>query len=151
MTRDTEDHVIQWPDDEDRPPDGFVFNPTRGPFSAHNGPFYDKEEPGCFRRGFRARKRHCNGHGIVHGGLLMAFADSLLAGAAWLETRKRIVTIRMTSDFLSMARPGDWVEGAGGVTRATRSIVFTEAQIQVGDRLVLTASGLFKTMRRRAD
>lgn len=129
----------------DNPPDGFEQG-TRGPFTTHNGPFYFKVTPDGVFHGFRARRRHCNGHGIVHGGLLMTFADGLLAAAVWKETRTRMVTMRMTSDFLAMARPGEWVEGLGQVTMADDGVAFGEARIYVGERTVMTAQALFKLM-----
>ncbi len=131
---------------DDRPPPGFVVA-SRGPFSTHNGPFYQKPVQGGVLHGLRARKRHCNGAGIVHGGLLMAFADGLLASAIWHETRSRMVTIRMTSDFLSMARPGDWIEGHARVRMADGDVAFADGVIHVGERPVLTAHALFKVLR----
>lgn len=141
------------PDDgiDDAPPAGFVRSTFRGPFSTWNGPFYHRLDADGFAHGFRARPRHCNSHGIVHGGLLTAVLDGLLAAAIWQETQRRMVTIRLTSDFLSMARPGDWVEGAGRVTRAAREIAFAEGRIHVQGRDVLTGSGVFKLMRPRGE
>jgi uncharacterized protein (TIGR00369 family) len=104
--------------------------------------------PEGFAHGVRIKKRHCNSHGITHGGMLMAFADGLLGTAVWLETKTASVTVRMNSDFLSSARPGDWLEGTAKVTRATKSVAFCEADLHVGDRSVLKASGVFKLMAR---
>ncbi len=136
------------PHPDDRPPEGFAPS-SRGPFTTHNGPFYQKVLPGALLHGFRARQRHCNGAGIVHGGLLMAFADGLLAAAIWRETRARMVTMRMTSDFLAMARPGEWVEGAGVVDHADADVAYASGHIYVGERSVLRVHGIFKLMNRR--
>ncbi|MFP3942764.1 MAG: PaaI family thioesterase [Alphaproteobacteria bacterium] len=136
---------------DDAPPPGFVRSTFRGPFTTWNGPFYHRVDPDGFAHGFRARPRHCNGHGIVHGGLLTAVLDGVLAAAVWRETRRRMVTIRLTSDFLAMARPGDWVEGTAHVTRAAREIAFAEGRIHVEGRDVLTGSGVFKLMRARRE
>ncbi len=132
--------------EDDRPPPGFAIA-SRGPFSTHNGPFYQKPSESGLIHGLRARKRHCNGAGIVHGGLLMAFADGLLAAAIWHETRSRMVTIRMTSDFLSMARPGDWIEGHARVRMSDADVAFADGVVHVGGRPVLTAQALFKLLR----
>ncbi len=130
------------------PPEGFVPTTNRGPYTSHNGPYFHKVEGDTFFHGFRVLERHCNSHGILHGGMMMTFADGLLATAVWRETRVRFVTMRMTSDFKGMVRPGDWVEGTGRVTRAARSVAFAEAEIFVGNRLVFGATGLFKLFRR---
>jgi uncharacterized protein (TIGR00369 family) len=130
------------------PPSGFQPSRTRGPFTSHNGPYFHKVEGDQFWHGFRALERHGNSHGILHGGMLMAFGDGLLATAVVRETKARAVTVRMNSDFVDMARPGDWIEGTARVTRAARTIAFVEAEVHVQDRLIFTASGVFKLFRR---
>lgn len=135
-------------DQDDAPPEGFIRSTTRGPYTSHNGPFYHKATEGEFWHGVRVKARHCNSRGITHGGMLMAFADGLLGTAVFRATKTVALTIRMNSDFLSSARPGDWLEGTARVTRATRSVAFCEAELYVGSRPVLKASGVFKLMAR---
>ena len=134
--------------ENDNPPDGYVLSTSRGPYTTHNGPFYHKVTEEGFRHGVRVKKRHCNSRGITHGGMLMAFADGLLGTAVWRETQMVALTVRMNSDFLSSARPGEWLEGTARVTRATKSVAFCEAELFVGSRPVLKASGVFKIMAR---
>ena len=124
---------------------GFVESTTRGPFTTHNGPVYHKPDDPLVR-GFRALPRHANGFGIVHGGWLMAFTDGVLGSAVWQATKARSVTLRMNSDFIGMVRVGEWVEGRGLVTRATRSLAFARAELTAGGKVVLTAEGVFKLM-----
>jgi len=130
-------------------PAGFVPSTTRGAFTTHNGPIYHKVEGDTFWHGFHALPRHCNGHGIVHGGWLSSFADGLLGTAVWRATQARAVTLRLNVDFLGMVRPGEWVEGTATVTRATRSLAFARARITCDGRAVLTAEGVFKLMTGR--
>ncbi len=149
-------------EDDDAPddaPEGFTTNPHSGPYSVRNGPIYHRDatadelaarpDLAPFVRGFRARTRHCNGAGIVHGGCLMSFADGVLGRSAWDAAQGPSLTIRMNSDILHMARPGDWVEGRGKVVRKTNSVVFVEAEITVEGRMIVSANGIFKIMRRR--
>ena len=136
-------------DPSDNPPEGFVRSSERGPFSSHNGPFYHKVAEDKFWHGVRLRERHCNGHGIIHGGFYMTFADGLMGAAVWRATGIGGVTVRMTSDFLGMAKPGDWLEGEAIVTRAAKTVAFAEAKVYVGSRSVLTASGVFKLLPKR--
>jgi uncharacterized protein (TIGR00369 family) len=133
----------------DPPPPGFIESKTRGAFTTHNGPLYHKIDGDAFWHGFRALPRHCNGVGIVHGGWLSAFADGVLATAVWRATDTRSVTLRLNVDFLDMVRPGEWVEGTGLVTRATRALAFARADIRCAGRQVLAAEGVFKLMRRK--
>ncbi len=134
---------------DDDPPEGFQLSTTRGPFSTNNGPYYHKNAKDTFFHGLRVRKKHCNAHGIMHGGMMMAFADGLLATAVWKETETRTVTVKLNSEFLSMARPGDWVEGTAWVTRATKSVAFAECRVYVGKRTIFLASAIFKLMSKR--
>jgi len=143
----------------DDPPAGFTVNPSSGPYSVRNGPIYHRDateeemaarpELCGFVRAFRVRERHCNGVGIAHGGCLMSFADGVLGRSAWDVAQRPCLTIRMNSDILHMARPGDWVEGRGRVVRKTNSVVFVEAEITVENTQILAATGVFKIMRRR--
>lgn len=134
-----------FPDD---PPEGYQQSTTRGPFTTHNGPFYHWATDTDFRHGVRLQKRHCNSHGIAHGGFLMAFADGLLGTAVFRESKAVALTVRMNTDFLGPARPGEWLEGTARVTRTTRSVAFCEADVFVGERAVLKVSGVFKLMQR---
>lgn len=131
-----------------RAPDGFTLSVSRGPFTMHNGPYFHKVTEEGFAHGFRATRRHCNSHGIVHGGMLMAFGDGVLATAVHREAKRRAVTIRMTSDFVHMVRVGQWVEGTAWVTRAARSVCFVEGEIKTENQVVLRASGVFKLFRK---
>lgn len=131
-----------------RAPEGFKLSTERGPFTTHNGPYFHKVTEDGFAHGFRATQRHCNGHGIVHGGMLMAFGDGVLATAVYRQAQRRAVTIRMTSDFVHMVRVGEWVEGTAWVTRAARSVCFVEGEVKTGNQVVLRASGVFKLFRK---
>lgn len=133
-----------------QPPEGFTPS-TRGPFTTHNGPFFHRIAGDGFEHAFYALKRHCNGMGIVHGGMLTTFLDGLLARAVVNATGAAAVTVHLSVDFLSMARAGDWVFGDAQVTRKARELVFVEGRIRVGERDVLRGSGVFKPVRRRID
>ena len=133
---------------EANPPAGYQRSTTRGPYTSHNGPFFHLVTDEGFRHGVRIQKRHCNSRGITHGGMLMSFADGLLGTAVFRETKTVALTARMNADFLSSARPGEWLEGTARVTKATKSVAFCEAELFVGERAVLKATGVFKIMAR---
>ena len=134
------------------PPEGFVLSSGRGPFTTHNGPYFHRQnlEEGA-AQAFFALKRHANGLGLVHGGMLTAFMDGLLAAAVYRATRKTSVTINLSVNFLHMARVGEWVMGESKVTRATRDVAFVEGRAYVGRHDVVRASGVFKLMHRPPD
>ena len=131
------------------PPEGFVRAQGRGEFSTLNGPYFHRPGDGeTVEQAFYALSRHTNGIGIVHGGMLSAFMDGLLAGAAGRGTGKVSVTIHLSIDFLHMARRGDWVMGEARMTRATRDVAFAEGRAHVRGVDVIRASGIFKMMTR---
>ncbi|THD80910.1 MAG: PaaI family thioesterase [Phenylobacterium sp.] len=132
------------------PPEGFVLAEGRGLFSTHNGPYFTKppSEGGLVEQAFFALPRHCNGVGLVHGGMLSAFMDGVLAGAVWRSAQRRAVTIHLSIDFLHMARTGEWVMGEARLTRATQEVAFAEGRAYVGGHDVVRASGVFKLMAR---
>lgn len=131
------------------PPEGFVPAEGRGLFSTRNGPYYTRPSEGdLVEQAFYALPRHCNGVGLVHGGMLSAFMDGVLAGAVWRGTQRRAVTIHLSIDFLQMARAGEWVRGEARLTRATREVAFVEGRAYAAGRDVVRASGVFKLMSR---
>lgn len=131
------------------PPPGFTLYQSHSPFSGDLGPFYQKVEPGGCRRLFRVRERHCNALGIVHGGMYMTFLDALMGFVVWRESGSQALTVRITCDFLAVARPGEWVEGVARLTRTTRALAFCRAELHVGARPVLSGSGVFRLLPRR--
>ena len=131
------------------PPEGFVLQAGRGAFTTHNGPYYYKPVEHGVTQAFHALDRHCNGVGLIHGGMLSAFLDGLIAGAAARPTGAIPVTIHLSIDFLDMGRAGDWVIGEASLTRASRDIAFAEGRLRVGDRDIARATGVFKLMHRR--
>lgn len=130
-------------------PPGFVLSAGRGAFSTLNGPYFHKIADGpLVEQAFFALARHTNGLGIVHGGMLSAFADGLLASAVGRGSGKIGVTIHLSIDFLHMARKADWVMGEAEMTRATRDIAFAQGRLHVRGVDIVRASGVFKLMDR---
>lgn len=131
------------------PPAGYLPSEGRGEFSTLNGPYFYREGDGqAAEQAFFALKRHANGLGLVHGGMLSAFMDGVLAGAVWRGTGKTAVTIHLSIDFVHMARVGEWVMGEAKLTRATREVAFAEGRAYVGGHDVVRCSGIFKLMSR---
>jgi acyl-coenzyme A thioesterase PaaI-like protein len=59
------------------------------------------------------------------------------------------VTVRLTLDFLSSARLGDWVEGAGELMSRADDLFMVRGRIWAGDRVLITGTGVFKPIERR--
>ena len=111
------------------------------------GPFWYRRGEGGFRYGFPAEPRHLNLGGVVHGGMLMSFADDVLGMTVWEAAgRKPCTTVQLSTQFISPARAGEFVEGRAEVLRSTRSVVFVRGLVTVGDRTVIHADGIWKIL-----
>jgi uncharacterized protein (TIGR00369 family) len=128
------------------PPPGFVLATGRGAFSSHNGPYF---HDGRGAQAFFALKRHCNSIGLIHGGMLSAFLDGVLASAAARETGAAPITVHLSVDFLDMGRAGEWVLGEASVTRRASDLAFVEGRAHINGRNLARATGVFKLMGRR--
>ena len=134
------------------PPEGFEPMGLSDPFEALLGPFFvktDVDETGAERvvTAFRADPRHLNANEIVHGGCLMAFADSILGGVAWNAIDKKpCVTLSLQTSFLKAVRKGEVIECTARLTRKTRSILFISGEFCVECEPVMTVTSLWKVL-----
>ena len=83
-----------------------------------------------------------DGQEKVARAVLAAFAQAAMESAAAGESRAVIVSL--ACDFVADARTGECVEARVNVVRRTRSLIFLTADLAVGERILLTASGLAK-------
>ncbi len=128
-------------------PDGFdVCSMDDGDFGRAQGQLFWSHDRRRFA--FRVENRHRNENGVIHGGMLMTLADQVL-GLTVVRAldNNPAATVSLNCDFIDGARPGDLIEGEARVTRITRSLVFVQGSLHCGDRLLLTASGLWKRIR----
>jgi uncharacterized protein (TIGR00369 family) len=97
--------------------------------------------------GFLAGDKHRNHIGIVHGGMLMTFADQAMGMTGRRSTgEKPHATIELNMQFIGTVKVGDFVEAHCDVVRQTRSILFVESKLRVGPRIVATGSGIWKIL-----
>lgn len=137
------------------PPAGFtLYAGSAGPWFHALGPVYLREETdGRLTLGLRLAPCHGNILGIAHGGMLLTFADSAIGvnlGRAQQrrDPRQAIVTASLSSDFLSAARIGDWLEARVTVRKSGRQLAFGECLLVVGERAILRASAVFSVIDR---
>jgi uncharacterized protein (TIGR00369 family) len=97
--------------------------------------------------GIVAAEKHRNHRGIVHGGMLMSFADQAMGMTGRRATgEKPHATIEMTFQFIGPVEVGDFVEAHCEVVRQTRSLLFMAGRLKVGARTVAAASGIWKIL-----
>ncbi len=115
------------------------------PFEAFLGPYFERVSGGVREFAFIVDDRHTNAAGVAHGGALMTFADACLGYALWDATdRAPCVTVGQQTSFLSAAAVGEVIVCRPEVVRKTREIVFMRADFKAGDRIVFTASAVWK-------
>lgn len=101
-----------------------------------------------WRYGLLTTAEHANPQGVLHGGILMTFADHGLSMLAWEAAhRAPCTTIQLNTHFLAPAEPGNFVELHGEVTRATKGLVFVRGVLSVGGRDVAAVDGIWRVLR----
>jgi uncharacterized protein (TIGR00369 family) len=116
-----------------------------------------KRQDGAWRYGLPTTPDHGNNNGVVHGGVLMAFADHGLSFLAWeAAERASCTTIQLNTHFLDAAHPGEFLELRGEVTRRTRGLVFVRGVVAArcfsegrhsGTRDVVAIDGIWRVLR----
>jgi len=128
-------------------PDGFSPVETEG-FGGFSGPVLggaDADGPVFL---FDIAAKHLNLYGRLHGGMMMGLMSMVMGEGARTRTRAgnsaaKTRPLSLNCDFISAGEPGDRVEGRTIVTRATRSILFMRGSLMVGERLLMTATGVY--------
>ncbi len=117
-------------------------------FTGLIGPLWTRQAPdGLWQYAFQAQPQHLNAIGIVHGGMLMSFADHALGMMVWhAVARRACATVSLNNQFVAPARTGEWVEAAGRIVRQTRSLVFIQGSVSVGGAEVLICDGIWKIL-----
>ena len=132
------------------PLDGYSIYDPVDPFENHAGPLHwRRRDDGGNHFVMMAQSRHCNRHGIVHGGLMMTMIDLTMVVAAKQNRTEMLVTVSLNTEFVDSGRSGDLIEGIGELVRRTRSLAFVRGRIFTGERTLLTASAVLKLIRPR--
>ena len=118
-------------------------------FAAANGPWFEKIEGGRVLRGFRPGPQHANALGIVHGGMLAAFLDSVLGSTVFHVLQRRCVTVRLTIDYLMPGRVGDWLQGEAEILGHDEQVAQVRGRLYGPRHDVLTGTGSFALLSRQ--
>ena len=134
--------------DLDAPPGYEICAMPDGAFAAAVGPLFIRHTGRGPRFAFRAAAKHTNARGVVHGGMLMTFADQALGLAVQHAVGTiDVATASLNCDLVAGARPGDLIEGEATISRITRRLVFVKGTLACGDTVLMNASGLWVRIR----
>ena len=93
-------------------------------------------------------ENHLNVAGITHGGFIAAFVD---AGAGTAVHRSAdnspCVTISLELKFISAVKLGQELVGNTKIQKKTKTMVFLTSELTAGNRIVATASGVWKILK----
>ena len=95
-------------------------------------------------------EKHLNAAGITHGGFIAALVD---AGAGTAAHRSAgndpCVTISLELKFISAVRLGQELIGKTKIQKKTKSMVFLTCEMVVDNKIVATASGIWKILNKK--
>ena len=129
-------------------PDGYKKLGWHAGFDVLVGPmYYKKEESGEYKFITKILDKHLNAHGIAHGGYSMTLADIFLGTSVFVASGKKpCSTISLNCNFVSPGLQDDLVECDAKVTRTTKSLVFIEGNLISKDKVISSASGIWKIL-----
>ena len=94
------------------------------------------------------KENHLNYAGITHGGFIAAFVDAGAGTAAHRASDKNpCVTISLELKFISAVKLGQELTGKTKIQKKTKSMVFLTCELSVANKIVATASGVWKILK----
>ena len=94
------------------------------------------------------KENHLNAAGITHGGFIAAFVDAGAGTAAHrVADGSSCVTISVELKFISVVKLGQELIGNTKIQKKTRSMVFLTCELTAEDKIVATASGVWKILK----
>ena len=95
------------------------------------------------------KENHLNAAGITHGGFIAAFVDAGAGTAAHRSAESNpCVTVSLELKFISMVRLGQELIGKTKIQKKTKSMVFLTCELLVENKIVATASGVWKILKK---
>ena len=96
----------------------------------------------------KIKETHLNAAGITHGGFIAAFIDAGAGTAAHRASKgSPCVTISLELKFISAVSLGQELIGNTKIQKKTKSMVFLTCELNVSNKIVATASGVWKILR----
>tara|TARA_Y100001970_G_scaffold290240_1_gene423178 strand:+ start:1042 stop:1449 length:408 start_codon:yes stop_codon:yes gene_type:complete len=90
-------------------------------------------------------ENHLNRAGITHGGYIASIIDAGIGTGVHKSSGDNIcVTISLEIKFIGSSRVGDEITGHVKIDKITNSLVFASCKLKSKDKLIATASGVWK-------
>ena len=96
------------------------------------------------------KENHLNAAGIAHGGFIATFVDAGAGTAAHRSAGQNpCVTISLELKFISAVKLGQELVGKTKIQKKTKSMVFLTCELTAEDKIVATASGIWKILNKK--
>ena len=94
------------------------------------------------------KENHLNAAGITHGGFIAAVVDAGAGTAAHRAAdNSPCVTISLELKFISAVKLDQILIGTTKIQKKTKSMVFLTCELKASDKIVATASGVWKILK----
>ena len=94
------------------------------------------------------KETHLNAAGITHGGFIAAVVDAGAGTAAHkVADNSPCVTISLELKFISPIQLEQELLGNVKIQKKTKSMIFLTCELQVSNKIVATASGVWKKLK----
>lgn len=115
-------------------------------------PIFSKVVPGeAVILGLRIGPAHANSRGLAHGGLIAALADNAMGLScieqAGRETVSGLLTASMTTDYVGVAKLGQWLEFTTSFVKIGKSICFAQCFVTADGKPCARANATFSVAR----
>jgi acyl-coenzyme A thioesterase PaaI-like protein len=140
-------------------PSGFTPHARKSPVTDPWQPLYARTDQGVYELGFMLDTCHCNGRGLLHGGVIAALADNAMGLSLGMARLSRgeakegrpqavsgIVTTSLHVDYVDIAQIGQWISIVPRVVTASRRTGLIDALIYANDTLIARANATFKVL-----
>ena len=123
---------------------------TTSGFMKHNGGiFFRTISENEYEFKTTIKENHLNAANIAHGGFIAALVDAGAGTAAHrVADGSPCVTISLELKFISVVKLGQELIGNTKIQKKTKSMVFLTCELTAEDKIVATASGVWKILKK---
>ena len=135
-----------------QPPEGFLPHFRKSGLTDPWEPIFSRRIPGeAVILGLWVGEAHVNSRGLAHGGLIAALADNAM-GLSCVEQAGEgalsgLLTASMTTDYVGVARQGQWLAFETGFVKLGKSICFAQCFVTADGKPCARANATFSVVR----
>lgn len=137
--------------ERDLVPEGYVVHSRRSPVTDPWRPLFSRTAAGKVDLALRVRDVHCNGKGLLHGGVINALADNAMGLSViesvrqeGIERGRAGITISLSLDFLLSAQVGQLVEFVPRVLKVGKGIGFAECLVLADSQVIARGNATYR-------